>query len=234
MPRNGETKPHLKTQRCMYGQTTPKRKGMDASRARTDAGTYPAVDTNVECAHCGQGTGSGRGGEHMTTQAMVPRITLTGLKVAAFMSEETLCFEATVRLDGKPFARAANDGHGGMTHVVPFRNYSARHDDSHDKAYWEASKLCAAAIPQDTFYAKDLEYVVDCLAEEMHNAAKVRRTYITLLRKCVVIVDAGKCYTIKAPPDERAFTAVRKRHPNAVILNRLPLAEALKRFGEAS
>lgn len=43
------------------------------------------------------------------------RITLRALKVAKFASQETLCYTATVLLDGRAIAEARNEGHGGMT-----------------------------------------------------------------------------------------------------------------------
>ena len=46
----------------------------------------------------------------MTT---IPKITVKNLKHAAFASEETHCFEATVYVDGVKFCKASNDGHGG-------------------------------------------------------------------------------------------------------------------------
>jgi hypothetical protein len=49
------------------------------------------------------------------------RITLRGVKYAAFASQETLCFEATVLFDGQPVCRVSNDGHGGADHVVPLK-----------------------------------------------------------------------------------------------------------------
>lgn len=41
------------------------------------------------------------------------KITLKNLKYAAFASEETSCFSATVYCDGKRLCTARNDGHGG-------------------------------------------------------------------------------------------------------------------------
>lgn len=48
---------------------------------------------------------------------MQQRITLKSVKVAQFASEETLCFQASVYLDGKRVAVASNDGRGGMTDI---------------------------------------------------------------------------------------------------------------------
>lgn len=44
---------------------------------------------------------------------MTPKIILKNLKYAAFASEETSCFSATVYCDGKRLCTARNDGHGG-------------------------------------------------------------------------------------------------------------------------
>lgn len=44
---------------------------------------------------------------------MTPKIILKNLKYAAFASEETSCFSATVYVDGKRLCTARNDGHGG-------------------------------------------------------------------------------------------------------------------------
>lgn len=43
-------------------------------------------------------------------------LTIKNLKISNFMSEETLCFQATVFVDGKKAGTAQNDGHGGSTY----------------------------------------------------------------------------------------------------------------------
>lgn len=51
-----------------------------------------------------------------TTAAEVkkaPVVTVRNVKVLERASEETLCFEATVYVDGRKFAYATNDGRGG-------------------------------------------------------------------------------------------------------------------------
>lgn len=45
-------------------------------------------------------------------------ITLKGLHILGKNSEETLCMEAKVCLDGQAFAIATNDGHGGETFIM--------------------------------------------------------------------------------------------------------------------
>src|SRR6516162_4225213 len=47
------------------------------------------------------------------------KIELRNVKVAAFASEETTCFQATIYVDGKRCGTARNDGHGGCTWIEP-------------------------------------------------------------------------------------------------------------------
>lgn len=49
------------------------------------------------------------------TKTTVPRLALKGFKTVRWMSEETICFTATLLLDGKPVAVASNEGHGDST-----------------------------------------------------------------------------------------------------------------------
>ncbi len=44
---------------------------------------------------------------------MKPRVEIKNLKYAAFASQETSCFEATIYVDGKRFCTARNEGSGG-------------------------------------------------------------------------------------------------------------------------
>ena len=44
-------------------------------------------------------------------------ITLKNLKVAKFMSQDTLCYQATIYVDGKKAGTVENEGHGGCSNV---------------------------------------------------------------------------------------------------------------------
>jgi hypothetical protein len=52
-----------------------------------------------------------------TLTAAGSTLSLKGYKTVSWMSEETVCFTATVLIDGKPVGEAENDGHGGCTFV---------------------------------------------------------------------------------------------------------------------
>lgn len=51
------------------------------------------------------------------TTAGLSRLTLKSFKTVKWMSEETICFTATVLIDGNVIATASNEGHGGSTDI---------------------------------------------------------------------------------------------------------------------
>ena len=57
----------------------------------------------------------------MNDKTDTPQITVRNLKIAEFASQETLCFEATIYVDGKRFCTASNQGHGGDNEFHPLR-----------------------------------------------------------------------------------------------------------------
>lgn len=62
------------------------------------------------------------------------KITLKNFKHLASLSEETLCFTATVCVDGKAIGTASNHGHGGST-TVHIADPKVR--EAHDSLEWE-------------------------------------------------------------------------------------------------
>lgn len=52
------------------------------------------------------------------------KITVKNLKIMEELSEETLCFSATVYVDGKRAFRAKNGGHGGCNMYLPIEPYA--------------------------------------------------------------------------------------------------------------
>jgi len=54
---------------------------------------------------------------NLKTYSFHSRFALAALKVSDFASEETLCFQASITLDGKKVGTASNDGHGGCDRI---------------------------------------------------------------------------------------------------------------------
>ena len=167
------------------------------------------------------------------------RITLKGLKVASFLSEETLAYAATVYFDGLKVATADNDGHGGMTNVRAFPDTR--------EALQQAEAFAKSLPPTQTQWkdptdptrpfviASTLDGVVDDLAHDAHQRKQASAQLSRLLKASIVMVDEGKVMTVK-PQDKTLVTSdtyrqqIRARYPNATLLNPLPKEEALDLF----
>ena len=88
---------------------------------------------------------------------MSKRIQLKGIKYAAFASEETHCYEASVYFDGKRIGTVSNDGHGGCDYEYPI-----------DKAAWAKMNAYIATLPKEEKYGLEqcLEFICGDLVNE--------------------------------------------------------------------
>lgn len=95
-------------------------------------------------------------------------ITVKNVKIVDFMSEETLCFTASVYENGKRIGEAKNDGHGGCTFIYL--------DNPRSKTYEEMSAL---------------EEQVDELVYEIDKQKQIAKVQKKLERDCVKAVCVG-------------------------------------------
>ncbi len=177
------------------------------------------------------------------TFATQQRVTLKHLKVAEFASEETLCFSATVLFDGKPIAHANNDGHGGATFLRPLQGPEAR-DRLHDAEAFATSlppEITDYPDPHDSARTMTidmtLDYLVDCLAEQLHTDKKVRSLFNRDMKNKILFFQGDRLLFVKgikpkAITDRPAFFAkLRARQgDDIVILDELPREEAFARW----
>ena len=63
-------------------------------------------------------------------------LVLKGLKTAKFASDETLCFAATLWVDGKRLCTVENDGHGGGDYIHPVKGRT--YDEINEVQGWLA------------------------------------------------------------------------------------------------
>lgn len=158
------------------------------------------------------------------------RITLDRVKIAAFMSEETLAFTARVLFDGKPIASARNAGHGGCTDILAI---TARTD-------LEPAEVFCKSLPDDEYefsgqtvkLAWNLERVVDQLANDYEFNKKIRGAFNRMLRNYVAYESGGAIYQIKRRKDYGAANiaaierSILAKRPDAVILHTVPIDTA--------
>ncbi|VFR32251.1 FIG01218499: hypothetical protein [plant metagenome] len=176
----------------------------------------------------------------METHLNQTRVTLKSLKVAEFASEETLCFTATVLLDGQPIAYAKNDGHGGSTFLSPcVAGEAARERLREAFAYAESLPAEVTDYPAANDESQrltidiTLDYLVDHLAETMHADRKIRSAFQRDIGNKVLFIKDGKLLFVKgaklkAIADKPAYFAALRARQNQpiVILAELPADEA--------
>lgn len=158
------------------------------------------------------------------------KITLKNVKYAAFASEETSCFEASIYIDGKKAGTASNDGHGGSTHIDPhsLRKVLQKESDSlpdvvtdmDDKTTGEKFK-----------YRPDAESIIDdLLAEHL-----TEKDLIKALKKRVLFIRGDKMMETRAYSASELTLLLARKNLNTLlsadkILNLMPFAEALVHY----
>lgn len=149
------------------------------------------------------------------------QITLKNLKHIEALSEETHCFSATVYIDGKKAGTVQNAGHGGP-------------NDYHPWSLAEQLDAYGKTLPKLTGYGMEIDQCADTIIGDLVNAMLAEKHTKQQLNKHILFVEdeAMYQYNIKLAgrtPDQRefAYAKVREKHPRAVILNALPLDEAV-------
>jgi len=153
------------------------------------------------------------------------KVELRNVKHAAFASEETSSFEATVYIDGKKAGTVHNDGHGGPDMHDPF--------DLHAKL-----EAWAKTLPPYELGGEKHPHSAETAVGDLFDAWMLARNLRRLTAKSVVYVGTdGKLYTVK-PRDKaqlpRAIVEVAKRPVVKCVLNTMPESEALVIFKQAA
>ncbi len=166
-------------------------------------------------------------------------ITVKNLKYAAFASEETHCFEATVYVDGKPFCKAKNDGHGGCDMYWSLNGSEvasvlygqiAEIDKRIKKERADEWKTHKRGDGSTFEHGPDFECGVgDAVADalylkDMKSAFRKNTLFTEPSRKGIFQYSTGK------GERESTIAYILKKSPKAVILNTLPEDEALAIF----
>jgi len=148
------------------------------------------------------------------------KIELKNIKHAAFASEETQCYSASLYVDGLKIGVVSNDGHGG-----PDRFYGDM------RAYVEANRWCQDNLPPiaDVISA-DLETHCGNLLDK-HLAARDLKRALTAK---VLWIEPGedgiqgmRWKGVRKVSDIH-IACVKQEVPNATILNAIPFDDALK------
>ena len=111
-----------------------------------------------------------------TTASNLNRLTLKSFKTVKWMSEETVCFTATVLLDGKAIGTASNEGHGGCT----FLHFTT------PEAETKANDFTKSINPADFKgweFLSDKGFTIDCLIDLVVEREEKAKANASILRK---------------------------------------------------
>lgn len=159
------------------------------------------------------------------------RISVRNVKYAAFASEETMCFSATVLFDGKPACVASNDGKGGAT------SYDTIKGQSRESFAYALAELIVEAKRLEPAYADGaLEVVVN----DLLNVHLTERDLARALKKKLIFLRSDKpgIWEQKVEPTylSEAMDRMRVRQPTITytFLNELPLPQAARTYIDAA
>lgn len=154
------------------------------------------------------------------------KIELKNIKYAAFASQETYCFEATLHINGRSCGRVSNDGHGGPHYF-----------DSH--AAEDVLNTYGKTLPATTYevngetmtFSKSAECIVNDLLEDY----LTRRELDRKMKSKVLFLQDNKLWESK-PKGATTLAALIDHYvqKGTTVLNTLPKAEALALYRGAA
>lgn len=144
------------------------------------------------------------------------KVEIRNVKYAAFASEETSCFSATVVLDGKVAGTVSNDGRGGC------HRYS-------DHSTYDRLEAHARTLPPLQSRYGPLAMSADLIVGKLLDDWLLRKDLKRITKGKVAFVKAdGKLYTAKVRGDVRcAAEEIAKKSDVRCVLNLMPEDEAV-------
>lgn len=158
------------------------------------------------------------------------------------MSEETMCYATDVLFEGKPIGSCRNDGRGGegffqQASGVDEKLLERAADWVRQQVYREEDGSAATFDGKIMTMERIGEYC-DYLACEVMNEKRVVSQVKRKLRTSVLFVDPARnndIFAIKGPYKGQPMKqAIEQRYPGAVVLNDLPIDQAVAAFKAVS
>jgi hypothetical protein len=155
------------------------------------------------------------------------KIELKNIKHAAFASQETQCFEASLYINGKARGTVSNEGYGGADR---FSDHSAEDELN---AY-------AKTLPPSTYEwdgkTHEFSQSAESLVQEILSEHLSRKQLQRIMRNKVVYLKDGKLWQTTAikSADTRADYIAHRLREGRTVLNALPIDEAVRIFREVA
>lgn len=164
---------------------------------------------------------------------MDSRVSLKALKVIESQSEETICYSATVYLDGKPVLYASNDGRGGADLFL-------RHERATAPEHHELLRLARAWVesrPAPPWWNESESYnhfvagthdetLLEWMMAELIAAKREEQTLRRWCRSSIVLrapgAEPGHYQRLRVrydPNDVRQTRAIAERYPDHEVVN---------------
>lgn len=186
--------------------------------------------------------------EDVTKTVLDYTFSLSSLKVVKSMSQETLCFEATLNLNEKPFCIVSNRGEGGCNNYSPLKgkqNY--REIDSERK---RIDLDLRERGPKTKFLGKELTTDLDSVLDNLAQDVLFTKQMYTLMEKRILMFNpsngkiasvallknSGKTVQDVVGTQEKAMvfqeTYNKKHGTQVIVLNSLPKEKFLEYIGK--
>lgn len=154
------------------------------------------------------------------------KIELRNIKISAFMSRETPCFQAVVYIDGKRASVVENDGQGGC---------DCWHDRDAQARIEAYARTLPPAIGGDNPLAMSAEILIGNLLNEHIRAQALKRA---LAKRIVFTRDSGSVYETRTMPRADltrllADPQINEKLNATHVLNNLPFPIALELYSGA-
>ena len=153
------------------------------------------------------------------------KLELTNIKYAAFASEETHCFEAKLKVDGKHVADISNDGRGGADYV--YWKDGAHVTESRVNDWLKANN--APTVFGDTTIECSLEIWCGDQINAYLTEREVKKAMRNMKSKVLYLKDGKVGHFswkgVKAI-DQRHVDAIKVKYPEHRVLNDLPPKKA--------
>lgn len=151
------------------------------------------------------------------------KIELRKVKIAKFASEETVCFQAEVWVDGKKAGMANNQGHGGPNDIYP-------------PALAQRIEEYAKTLPDLESEWGPLKMGADLLISELVSDHQDRKDLERALKRKILYTrkDKPMLWETRKRGTPGEIEAFAKRPEVAKVLNLLPPDEALRSYREDS
>ena len=170
------------------------------------------------------------------------KIELKNIKHSEFASHETFCYEATLYVEGKPFAQVSNDGQGGSDRL--YQDDRFKDLDAWKKCYALLKIHCADKFRwnmDDCFKTQSNVYgwregTIETACHELMTDYLIRKDLNKALKEpCYLDGNQIVSYNVSSKRPN-IFDQIRRQleKPDLVFLNELPKDEAFKMFKEVA